>query len=191
MRGACSTRLVVSLGVVACFLLCFSGDLLAQEAKHLCAESKVVSKKFYRGFKERGWKELAEKDITRIELEHGESFWVVETTGSGETEIHESVYGEDTGKHQTYCYSKSGVLEAYQLQMNTAWGWAFERLSTRKAGRLVQVSSRFFNIDTGKTIARPELADDLGYWMKPEIYSSLQGNPIVRFFKKATNATTH
>ncbi|HEU5351451.1 MAG TPA: hypothetical protein VFU55_07620 [Terracidiphilus sp.] len=123
------------------------------------------------------------KAVPELDLGSGESaqYW---RDRSGVSYVNVVAPGEDFWAYTRYCFDKNGNLKALSSEFRTAWGWGFRTEGPVLEGVLHPSRSQFFNVKSGKEIARPADADDVSDAMNPEIYPNIKALPFANLLRR-------
>jgi len=111
----------------------------------------------------------ASGDVPEVQTDAGESalLWVGR---DGKLFVEIDQPGEDFVIVSDYCYTKSGSLLAFSIDVRTAWGWGyFEQGDVRNGSSEITVS-KFFDTKSEASIAKPPQAADIPEALKPQMY---------------------
>ncbi|MBZ5523876.1 MAG: hypothetical protein LAP21_16700 [Acidobacteriia bacterium] len=162
-------------------------SLAAQCGKGLeGAPKRVFSNASDQGWQERTGAKPAHHDAVSM---GGQTFEVF-TSPVGRHFVRAVNYGTGSATFQTNCYNESGKLQSMHYEMRTGQGWGYEDMQEFSLqGKRLSHTTRFFNTEDHKQIARPPEADSFPDFTKPTIYQSFEALPFITAFKKRANAT--
>jgi hypothetical protein len=94
--------------------------------------------------------------------------------------------GQDYWTYTRYCFSADGGLEDVDFEIRTPLGWGSRAEGSVSGDRFEASKLEFFNLKSGKTIARPEGVGDTPAALRPMLYLRVNDLPFAPMLTTAT-----
>ena len=160
----------------------------AQECT-LQVKAPSTARTFARTTGQSQWKEFRNiGDVPALELDHGMTaqFWEGQDSPRSVTTFEP---GQDFSRSARYCFNGGGVLEGMSFEIRTELGWGFRAEGVVLKQGFAARTQEFFDLDTGRPIAKPGGVGTVPIALKPTLYLKVSELPFASLLATTTVAS--